>query len=442
MISLSPELLARHGAPGPRYTSYPTVMHWGAPPAADEWLAALGNALAPSGARAGIYVHIPFCQSLCTFCGCNMRLARNHALAAPYIENLLQEFSLYRSGLGIAELPIGELHLGGGSPSWLPAAALDRLLDGILTRASIATPVEFAFEADPRNTTAEQLAILRRHGFKRLSIGVQDLDTRVLEIVNRSQTLDQLQRLVDEARGLGFDSISLDLIYGLPLQTADSLRETLDQALRLQPERIAFLPYAHVPWIKPSQRRYTEADLPDGAARQELFLLGRARLADAGYVEIGLDQYALPRDPMVQALQQGRLARSFMGFSAVAFDALIGLGVSAIGDARSLYAQNEKNLQQYETRLVASELPLQRGHRLSEKDGQIRAMLWTLFSGSDAQAPQADWWRDALPALQQLAQDGLLNLTDEHVSVTAAGRGFLRRIGMALDRHLRQTAVR
>jgi oxygen-independent coproporphyrinogen III oxidase len=443
VIPIPPGLLDRHNLPSPRYTSYPTVMHWGAAPAQSGWLAEMADALRVPAARCGIYVHIPFCQSLCTFCGCNMRLARNHALAAPYVATLLREFALYRERLGGPPLTLGELHLGGGSPTYLPAAALDVLLDGILQHCKVGAAADFAIEVDPRNTTREQLQVLRRHGFNRLSIGVQDFDARVLEIVNRAQTQSEVQRVIDDARELGFANISFDLIFGLPLQTAESLSATFDIVDRMQPERISFLPYAHVPWIKPSQRRYTEADLPDTAAREQMFELGRERMGSAGFVEIGMDQYARRTDPLAKALAGGNLYRNFMGFSASPTQALIGLGVSAIGHNRSAYAQNEKNLQQYETRVLAGELPLQRGHVLSEADQRIRLLLWDLLTRSRTALTTADratdWWPHTAAALQNLQQDGLIQLQDTSIEVTELGRAFLRQAGMAFDQYLRQT---
>jgi oxygen-independent coproporphyrinogen III oxidase len=439
VIRLPPELLARYGGPSPRYTSYPTVTHWGAAPSGAQWLAWQAQALSAADARASVYVHIPFCQSLCTFCGCNMRLVRNHAMAAPYVETLRSEFALYRAALGTRTLTIGELHLGGGSPTYLPASAMDRLLDGLLQDARIGSGADFAIEADPRNTTREQLEVLRRHGFNALRIGVQDFDTRVLEIVNRMQAEQEVRGLIDTARTLGFGNISIDLIYGLPLQTVDSLATTFDVVAKLRPERISFLPYAHVPWIKPSQRRYTEADLPDIAQRHALFQLGRERMSALGYVEIGIDQYALPGDPLAIALAAGKLWRNFMGFSASRSDALLGLGVSAIGDARMAYAQNEKNLQQYEARVAAGELPLQRGHVLTEEDRQVRALLWTLLSGAAAPldaGQRAAWWPDVEGSLEALAEDGLLELSSTRIAVTETGRAFLRQIGLAFDRYL------
>jgi oxygen-independent coproporphyrinogen III oxidase len=443
VISIPPGLLERYNLPSPRYTSYPTVMHWGAAPTELDWLTGLADVLQQPAARCGLYVHVPFCQSLCTFCGCNMRLARNHALAGPYVTTLLQEFALYRQRLALAQLTLGELHLGGGSPTYLPADVLDRLLDGVLQHCSIGAGADLAIEVDPRNTSREQLQVLRRHGFTRLSIGVQDFDARVLEIVNRVQTEAEVRRLLDAARELGFQSLSFDLIYGLPLQTADSLRATFDIVEQLQPDRISFLPYAHVPWIKQSQRRYTEADLPESLTRQQLYLLGREHMDAAGYVEIGLDQYARLHDPLAQALAAGALHRNFMGFSASSTQALLGLGASAIGDNRNAYSQNEKNLQQYEGRVQAGNLPLQRGHVLGREDTRIRELLWSLLTGSRTQLAAEDraavWWPATQAALQNLQQDGLVRLSESSIEVTALGRGFLRHIGMAFDQYLRRT---
>jgi oxygen-independent coproporphyrinogen III oxidase len=442
VIHPPPELLERHGLPGPRYTSYPSAMHWGAAPPADAWLAALDRALARHSARVGLYVHIPFCASLCTFCGCNMRVARSHALAAPYMDHVLKEYALYRRRLAPSSLALGGLYLGGGTPTWLPLEELNRLLDALLTDTTVAEDADFAIEADPRNTTREQLALLYRHGFRRITIGVQDFDTRVLQIVNRPQSEAEVRRTVNDARELGFSSVGVDFIHGLPLQTTDSLRASLTILMRLRPDYVNFLPYAHVPWIKPSQRLFTESDLPDAQLRRELNLLGREKLGAAGYVEIGIDQYALPEDPLAKALAAGTLARSFMGFSARPVDALIGLGVSAIGAAPSMYAQNEKNLQRYETRLAAGELPLQRGHVLQGEDLAIRDLLTDLLAGRSAHLPEQlrrePWWPEVVEALQPLVRDGLLALSDGHIAATELGRAFLPRIGIAFDRYLKQ----
>lgn len=439
MKPIPPDLLYRHSEPAPRYTSYPTVMHWKTPPAASAWVADLSAALAPPSAQLGIYVHIPFCQALCTFCGCNIRIVRNHALAAPYIDTVLREFALYRDRLAGTRLRIGELHLGGGTPTFLPAEEMDRLLDGILQHCDVAADADLAIEADPRNTTREQLAVLRRHGFTRLSLGVQDFDARVQEIIHRVQSVELIQRIMEWARELGFTSISFDLIHGLPLQTVESLRHTLDTTERLKPDRISFLPYAHVPWIKSSQRQYTEADLPERGLRGQLFALGRERMGSWGMVEIGMDQYAHAHDPLVRALITRRLHRNFMGFTASSTQALIGMGVSAIGHGSAAYAQNEKNLQQYDARLTAGELPLQRGHALSSDDLRIRTHLWNLLCGSRttvlATERSLQWWQHTLQCLLPLQRDGLVSISGDDILVDDLGRAFLRHICAAFDPH-------
>jgi oxygen-independent coproporphyrinogen-3 oxidase len=444
MRSVPLDLLDRYREPVPRYTSYPAVMHWRAPPPVDTWTRDLAATLAAPDARLSLYVHIPFCQSLCSFCGCNVRIVRNHALAEPYVDTLLREFALYRERLPGVPLTLGELHLGGGTPTFLPAGALDRLLDGLLEHCAVAPGADLAIEADPRNTTREQLAVLRRHGFNRLSLGVQDFDTRVQEIVNRVHDVQSVRRVVDTARELGIGSISLDLIHGLPLQTPESLAHTFEDVATLRPDRIAFLPYAHVPWIKSSQRQYTEADLPGPQVRSQLFAVGRQSMADMGMLEIGMDSYARGGDPLAIALADRSLHRNFMGFTASHTAALVGLGVSALGHGRATYAQNEKGLQQYESRLAAGELPLQRGHEMSPDDLRVRGHLWNLMCASKTQLTAAErdlaWWRLAQERLASASRDGLVELDDSEISITRTGRTFLRHVCAAIDPHQQREA--
>lgn len=445
MIQPSPALLARHSGPTPRYTCYPGVAHWEEAPSPQRWLADLDAALSGPATRGlSVYVHIPFCASLCAFCGCHMRVVRNHALAGPYVDTLLAEFALYRQRLAHADLPIGELHLGGGTPTFLPTGELDRLLDGLLGHASVRADANLAVESDPRFVTPAHLAVLRRHGFNRISYGVQDMDPRVQDIINRPLPFERLQQAVADARDSGFASVSFDLIHGLPLQTPEGLRLTMDVVDTLRPERIAFYPYAHVPWIKPGQRRYTEADLPEAEVRRQLYLAGRERLAAAGYTDIGIDQFALPHDALAQAQQQQRLHRNLMGYTAAATDALLGLGVSAIGDAVASLAQNDKSQPRYEARVAAGELPLHRGHVLDATDRLIRAHLQrlltrhaTCWTGAERLAP---WHGGVVARLERLAADGLVALAGDEISVTPAGLPFMRNICAALDLRLHADA--
>ena len=305
-------LLRKYNVPGPRYTSYPTVPYWDHSPTEAEWISALKSSFFPSPPSAGerarvrgtscdshgaaIYVHIPFCRSLCTYCGCNVRITRNRAIALPYLETVLAEFKLYRDKLGMERIPLSEIHLGGGTPTFLNPEEIRFLIDGILAHADVTPDAEFSIEADPRVTDAEQLKVLAELGFRRLSLGIQDFDPKVQDIVNRVQSEEQVRVLTEQARVLGFTSINYDLIYGLPLQTMDSIEQTLAAVKRLRPDRIAFYSYAHVPWIKPSQRRFTEEDLPQGDVKRAMYERGRQLLEDAGYREIGMDHFALETD--------------------------------------------------------------------------------------------------------------------------------------------------
>jgi oxygen-independent coproporphyrinogen-3 oxidase len=439
-------LLRKYAVPGPRYTSYPTVPYWDHMPTEAEWVEHLRRAFAEDGDRRGasLYVHIPFCHSLCTYCGCNMRVTRNHALVPPYVAALLREQALLLQRLGREGLHWGEVHLGGGTPTYLHPEELDSLLTGLFAQATFAPGASRSLEADPRTTTAAQLEVLRRHGFNRLSLGVQDFDPRVQDIVNRVQDESQVRRVTEDARRLGFESISYDLIYGLPLQTVESVQHTFDAVLRQRPDRIAFYAYAHVPWIKPSQRRFTEADLPDGETRRELYETGRDRLLGAGYVEIGMDHFALPGDALQVAAATGTLHRNFMGYTHAFTRPVVGLGVSSIGDAGTAFAQNEKNLQQYQERIARDELPLQRGHVLNDEDRVLRGhilALMTRFATSWEDPAARTPFLDEIPGrLAELAADGLVELEPHGVRVTTLGRAFLRNICMAFDARLLRKA--
>ena len=436
MISIAPGLYAKYNRPSSRYTCYPGVAQWETPPSEAQWIEQLDACLATDAAHHGMamYVHIPFCQALCTFCGLNVRIARNHSLAAPYVSRLLSELEIYGERLERTKFNVGALHLGGGTPTFLPAGELDRLLDGMMRRVEFVPGVTATVEVDPRVTTHEQLVLLRRHGFNRISIGVQDLDPRVLDIVNRPQEASQVRDTVDNARALGFSSISVDLIYGLPLQTVDSIETTMDALDRLRPDQICFYPYAPVPWIKPSQRRFTEADLPERELRQQLLETGRRRMGVSGFVEIGLDQYAQSNDPLTQAAETGTLARNFMGYSLTSTTPLIGLGCSAMGDAGTAFAQNEKNLMRYEARVDRGELPIQRGHVLDAQDLQLRRIISDIVTRFEARVPPQVAHAD----LSELQQDGLIEFHDHRLCVTDRGRPFLRNVCMAFDARTRR----
>jgi oxygen-independent coproporphyrinogen-3 oxidase len=439
------ELIAKYDVAGPRYTSYPTVPYWEGTPSQQTWLAHVAHALDSGGARgASLYVHIPFCRSLCTYCGCNTRITRTHSVVMPYIQTVLTELDLYLKGMGRDALPLDELHLGGGTPTFLDESELDGLLSGLHARAPLLSGAVGSVEVDPRVTTPSQLELLAHHGFCRLSIGVQDFDPRVQDIVNRVQSEECVAQVTRAARERGFGGINFDLIYGLPLQTEASIEATMDAVCRLRPDRIALYGYAHVPWIKPGQRRFTDADVPHAEAKRALYERSRERLEREGYREIGLDHFALETDTLWRALQSGALHRNFMGYTDRAALPLIGLGVSAIGDAGDAFAQNEKDMRQYQQRVDSGELPIHRGHVLDEEDVVLRRHILRLMTRMETRWDDPVDYTDFLVGLgERLAEpasDQLVELSGGACRVTPRGRGFLRNICMAFDARLARHA--
>jgi len=442
-------LLRKYNIPGPRYTSYPTVPYWESNPTTDVWIQSIARSLdeadrnASQNAGAALYVHIPFCRSLCTYCGCNTRISRNLEVGAPYVQTVLQEWKLYLKALGRnngKSIPLSEIHFGGGTPTFLAPRELETLISGLLENAKILGDSEFSIEADPRTTTREQLETLARLGFRRLSLGIQDFDPKVQDIVHRIQTEEQVRAVTDSARELGFQSINYDLIYGLPLQTRQSIETTIQTVMRLRPTRIAFYAYAHVPWIKPGQRRFTEADLPSGDEKRALYELGREMLASAGYREIGMDHFALETDSLWQAATQGRLHRNFMGYTSRQVAPLIGLGVSSIGDSWDVFAQNEKLVETYQQRVEKGEIPIHRGHVLNDEDRILRRHILNLMTHFSTDWNQPEIYIPYLDTvnerLVEFANDGLVELSRTGCQVTDLGRAFLRNICMAFDARL------
>jgi oxygen-independent coproporphyrinogen III oxidase len=438
-------LLAKYDVPGPRYTSYPTVPLWEATPDGAQWVGHIARALERDGAQgAALYVHIPFCHDLCTFCGCNTRITRSHSFVGPYAAALLSELDLYLQALGRERIELGELHLGGGTPTFLTAQELDALLSGMSQRISLRERASCSIEVDPRVTDAGQLDVLRRHGFTRLSLGVQDFDPLVQHIVNRVQSVACVEELTRAARARGFDNINFDLIYGLPLQTVSSIDATMDAVCRLRPDRVALYGYAHVPWIRPGQRRFTELDVPQGDEKRHLYQHGLERLERCGYREIGFDHFALESDAMWAAQENGTLHRNFMGYTTARAEPLIGLGVSSIGDAGDAYVQNEKDLRLYEQRVAAGELPIHRGHVLDGEDQVLRRHMLRLMTQLqtrwDSPADYTGYLETVAQRLAGPAADGLLELDAGGCRVTAKGRAFLRNICMAFDARLSRRA--
>ena len=444
MNTTANELLKKYDIPGPRYTSYPTILYWDENPTVEGWVESVARGLDEAEARdegAAIYVHIPFCRSLCTYCGCNSRITRNTAVGDPYVNAVVKEWEIYRELLGRRQpISVAEMHLGGGTPTFLAPAELERMISCILKHVRRTEDAEFSVESDPRVTTPEHLSTLARLGFRRLSLGIQDFDPRVQEAVNRIQTERQVRAVTEAARAEGFTSINYDLIYGLPFQTEWSVRQTVEAVRRLRPERIAFYAYAHVPWFKPGQRHFTEHDLPQGDEKRALYELGRTMLEEAGYREIGMDHFALETDSLWQAAVAGTMHRNFMGYTSRRVAPLIGLGVSSISDSWDAFVQNEKVVEDYQERVRRGELPVFRGHALNREDLVLRRHLLNLMTRFSTDWATADAYTPYLDTIAgKLAEpvgDGLARLSGTRCEITEAGRPFLRNICMAFDARL------
>lgn len=434
-------LLKKYDVPGPRYTSYPTILHWENEPTIANWIKTVSDCLDATeriGAGAAIYIHVPFCRSLCTYCGCNSRISASTTLGPAYVKTVLREWALYRESLERSKpLPLTELHLGGGTPTFLTPPELEELVSGILKDVSPTQEAEFSIESDPRVTQPEHLSTLYDLGFRRLSLGIQDFDPVVQKAVNRVQPEEQVAKVTEIARAAGFNSINYDLIYGLPFQTSKSIERTMDIVMRLKPDRIAFYGYAHVPWVKPGQRHFSASDLPTGEAKRSLYEFGRSLLESFGYREIGMDHFALESDSLWTAAIQGHLHRNFMGYTSRFVAPLIGLGVSSISDSWSCFVQNEKQLEIYEERVHKGEIPIMRGHQLSEEDIVLRRHILNLMTRLETEWNTPDSYMPYLDTLQRrLAEplaDGLVKLGKSRCEITPRGRAFLRNICMAFD---------
>jgi len=433
------QLVEKYRVAAPRYTSYPTVPYWEQSTFDDErWSDVLLHSFQEFPEGISLYIHLPFCESLCTYCGCNTRITKNHGVEIPYIKAVLKEWSLYLAKLGSVPI-IMEIHLGGGTPTFFSPENLEMLICGILDKSELHAEAKFSFEAHPGNTTKAHLSTLFNLGFRRLSLGIQDFDPLVQQIINRIQSVESVEHTTVLAREMGYNSINYDLIYGLPLQTMEGLYHTIDEVIRLKPDRIAFYSYAHTPWLKPGQRRYTEEHLPDAELKKNLYELGRKMLSKAGYQEIGMDHFTLPTDSLYLAEVQGRLHRNFMGYTEQPSKILIGLGVSAISDCRTGFAQNEKNVEDYIRVVNEGKLPVFKGHILTATDLMMRQHILNIMCKGSTEwsateiSPEV---AEAVSKLQVLADDGLLMLSDESLQVSPNGKRFLRNICMAFDARL------
>jgi oxygen-independent coproporphyrinogen-3 oxidase len=447
MSFLTPELLTRFDVPGPRYTSYPT---------ADRFVEAFSQAdlhqaldlrnqgLGPKNRPLSIYVHIPFCESLCYYCACNKIITKHHEKAKPYLRYLAKEVELYTSSIGMGQ-SVSQLHLGGGTPTFLSNDELREWMSVLKRSFNFVAGGEYSVEVDPRTVNDERLALLFELGFNRLSFGVQDFEPEVQKAVHRIQPAAQVFALVASARKMGFESVNVDLIYGLPKQTPESFDRTLKQVNDLRPDRIALYAYAHLPERFKPQRRILAAELPVASSKITMLSRSLDALMNAGYVYVGMDHFALPDDALAVAKRQGRLHRNFQGYSTQPDCDLIGLGVSAIGRMGGTYSQNAKSMEEYVDMLDNGQLPIVKGLALSRDDLIRRAWIMAIMCQGQVQydAFNEAWLIDAkkyfaseISQLESLQTQGLVELSDGGLQVTPMGWFFVRGVAMVFDKYL------
>jgi oxygen-independent coproporphyrinogen-3 oxidase len=433
-------LIQKYNVPGPRYTSYPTVPYWDEKSfSLKKWKETLQQSFLESNAIEGIslYIHLPFCESLCTFCGCNKRITKRHDVEDPYITAVLKEWELYCELL--AKKPvIKEIHLGGGTPTFFSPENLERLMNGLFVNAYKHEEHEFSFEGHPNNTTRAHLEKLYELGFRRVSFGVQDYSDTVQKAIHRIQSFHNVAKVTFWAKEIGYTSVGHDLIFGLPFQTIEDVLDTIDKTNSLRPDRLAFYSYAHVPWIKGNgQRGYKDEDLPKDEEKRQLYELGKKRLAEKGYHEIGLDHFALASDSMYHSFKEDRLHRNFMGYTSSKTNVMIGLGVSSISDSWYSFAQNVKTIEEYYDCLVLNELPVFKGHILNEEDLIIRKHILNLMCQFHTSWSEYGTYfselQEVIRRLHEMEQDGLVKINETSITVTEEGKAFVRNICMAFD---------
>jgi oxygen-independent coproporphyrinogen-3 oxidase len=436
-------LIDKYNVPGPRYTSYPTVPYWDSEKFnMKDWKESVINTFWVSGKEISLYLHLPFCESLCTYCGCNTRITKNHNVEQEYIAAILKEWKMYLA-IFPSKPVIKELHLGGGTPTFFSPENLKKLIDGILEKTTQSSKPEFAFEGHPNNTTHAHLQTLYDLGFRRVSFGIQDFDPNVQKLINRIQPFENVKRVTEEARKIGYESVNFDLIYGLPGQNNETINATIVSTMELKPDRIAFYSYAHVPHLKPAQMSF-EQHLPNDDTKRSLYEAGKKRLLENGYADVGMDHFALEGDAMLEAHKNGTLHRNFMGYSTQHTNMVIGLGVSAISDSWTSFAQNVKKVETYYELIENNQFPVFKGHHLTKQDLTIRKILDLICRY------QASWTQEELMSfgldldfemLESLKEDGLITMDDYGIRVEEKGKPFIRNICMPFDVRMMRSNV-
>lgn len=438
-MSDTASLIQKYNIPAPRYTSYPTVPLWENNLENYQWNELVSKAFQDFGKEEGIsiYIHLPFCESLCTYCGCNKRITKNNGVKDPYIQALLAEWDKYKE-IFKGSPKIAGIHLGGGTPTFFEPSYLQHLISTILEGAEITPNAEFSFEGHPNNTTYEHLKTLNDLGFTRVSYGIQDFDVQVQTAIHRIQPFEKVKYATDSARILGYTSVNYDLIYGLPHQTVQTMEATFSKVQELRPDRIAFYSYAHLPSAFPAQKSF-ESFLPTAIEKSELYEFGRALLVQMGYEEVGMDHFALPNDALTLAKTEGALHRNFMGYTTLPSKILIGLGASSISDIYYAYAQNEKSIGKYEALVKQDTFAIQKGHVLTKLDISTRQVILDLICKKQAKIPveiSEKLAEDQIRNLKEMEKDGLITTTKDEIYVSEIGMKVIRNICSQLDLRL------
>jgi oxygen-independent coproporphyrinogen-3 oxidase len=441
-LRVGEEFLARYNRPGPRYTSYPTAPVWNDSFGPDD-LERVHEEAERARSPVSLYMHIPFCESLCLFCACNVIIQKDKRVAPPYLSVLKQEMERVSRRVS-KNREVVQFHWGGGTPTYLTPEQIEDLFGAVRARFTFAADAEIGIEVDPRVTSRDHLETLRRLGFNRLSMGIQDFHAEVQKAIHRVQPFELTRDLLFAARELGFDSINVDLIYGLPYQTPERFAHTVDQILELAPDRVALFSYAHVPWLKKQQGSFA-AHLPEGMQKFEIFRTGLLKFVEAGYLYIGMDHFAKPGDELAISQQKRTLHRNFQGYTTKAGADLYGMGVTAISGIQNAYAQNHRELAAWEKSVVERGIATMRGYRLSEDDRLRRAVISRLLCHTvvikEEIAREFDvdfdgYFADELARLEASREDGLVLLEPREIRTTWLGRIFIRNLAMVFDPYL------
>ncbi|MGK7394804.1 MAG: oxygen-independent coproporphyrinogen III oxidase [Candidatus Cyclobacteriaceae bacterium M3_2C_046] len=432
------QLFEKYNKPAPRYTSYPASKYWdNKSPDAKKWLKTVRKNFEKFNQEGGIglYVHMPFCESLCTFCGFEKRITTNHFVEEIYVDALIKHWQIYLDNL--SEKPkVKMLHMGGGTPTFFAPENLKKLYTSIISTIDVPEEHEYIFEGHPNSTELEHLQVLYDLGFRKVSYGIQDFNPQVQKSINRVQEFDKVQEVVENSRKVGYNTVKFDLIYGLPYQNANTIKETIEKVGQIMPEQIAFYSYIHVPWERPSQNSFKENSLPQGLKKRSLFEVGKEELQKLGYEQVGMDHFALKSNSLYQAYKNKQLKRNLTGYSHLDVEMLLGIGAIALSDGGCAYAQNTVSVEDYHDKVFSGNLPLAKTHFLNKEDCLLKNFIQDIMCKEEAK-----WSQELFDSLNpeakyeviEIQKDGLIDVSNKGFIVTDKGKPFVRSISLIFD---------